>query len=65
MPNIGVALAAAGIITSMQTITAYIVDAYGIYSASAVTAITVLRSFAGFGKLHHTKLLQPKSFNDF
>jgi hypothetical protein len=53
VPNIAVALALAGIITSMQTITAYIVDAYGIYAASAVAAITVLRSFAGFGKPHH------------
>ena len=65
VPNIGVALAAAGIITSMQTITAYIVDVYGIYAASAVAAITVLRSFAGFGKPHHPKLLQHRSFNDF
>jgi len=46
-------LAAAGITTSMQTVTAYVVDAYGIYAASAVAAITVLRSFAGFGKPHH------------
>jgi hypothetical protein len=63
LPNIGVALAAAGIITSMQTVTAYTVDAYGIYAASAVAAITVLRSFTGFSKPHQPKLLQPRSFN--
>jgi hypothetical protein len=57
VPNIGVALAAAGIITSMQTVTAYFVDSYGIYAASAVAAITVLRSFAGFGKPHHPQFL--------
>jgi hypothetical protein len=59
VPNIGVALAAAGIITSMQTVTAYIADAYGIYAASAVAAITVLRSFAGFGKQYHPDCYNP------
>jgi len=49
MPNIGVCLASAGIIIGMQTVTAYIVDAYGLYAASAVAAVTVLRSLAGFG----------------
>ena len=49
MPNIGVCFASAGIIIGMQTVTAYIVDAYGIYSASAVASVTVLRSLAGFG----------------
>ena len=50
MPNIGVTFAAAGIITGMQSITAYIVDAYGMYAASAIAATTVLRALAGFGK---------------
>lgn len=54
VPNFGVALAAAGIITSMQTITAYIIDAYGMNAASATAAITILRSFAGFGKPYHS-----------
>ncbi len=64
-PNFGVALAAGGIITSMQTVTAYIVDTYGIHAASAVASITVLRSFAGFGKVGHPILLQTRSIKDF
>lgn len=44
--------AAAGIITGMQSITAYTVDAYGMYAASAIAATTVFRALAGFCKRH-------------
>lgn len=49
MPNIGAVLFGFGIISGMQTITSYIVDAYPLYAASATAALTVLRAFAGFG----------------
>jgi hypothetical protein len=51
MPNIGATIFGSGIIIGMQCITAYIIDAYSLYAASAVAATTVLRSFAGFGSL--------------
>ncbi|OTA80148.1 hypothetical protein M434DRAFT_401901 [Hypoxylon sp. CO27-5] len=49
MPNIGSVLFGFGIITGMQTITSYTVDAYPLYAASATAALTVFRAFAGFG----------------
>lgn len=48
MPNIDVTFAAAGIIIGMQSITAYIVDAYGMYAASAIAATTVFRVWQDF-----------------
>ena len=50
MPNIGATIFASGIVIGMQCITAYIVDAYTLYAASAIAATTVLRSLGGFGK---------------
>ncbi|CCE31460.1 related to multidrug resistant protein [Claviceps purpurea 20.1] len=47
-PNAGAALFALGTIIGFQCIQGYVVDAYPRYAASAVGAITVLRSLAGF-----------------
>lgn len=48
-PNIGAAIFAVGNIVTYQCIQTYIVDAYTRFAASALAAITVLRSLAGFG----------------
>jgi multidrug resistance protein len=48
VPDIGVALFAAGTIIGFQCIQGYLVDTYTLYAASAVGAATVLRSLAGF-----------------
>ncbi|KAG5987547.1 hypothetical protein E4U54_004942 [Claviceps lovelessii] len=47
-PNVGAAVFALGSIIGFQCIQGYVVDAYPRYAASAVAAITVLRSLAGF-----------------
>ncbi|KAG5992577.1 hypothetical protein E4U52_002687 [Claviceps spartinae] len=47
-PNAGAAIFALGTIIGFQCIQGYVVDAYPRYAASAVGAITVLRSLAGF-----------------
>ena len=49
VPNIGAVIFSAGTITAFQGIQTYIVDAYTTYAASAIGAVTVLRSLAGFG----------------
>lgn len=49
VPNIGAAMFAAGVIIGFQGIQTYIVDSYTRFAASALAAITVLRSLAGFG----------------
>jgi hypothetical protein len=49
MPDIGVAIFGAGVITGFQCIQTYIVDSYAKYAASAIGAATLLRSLAGFG----------------
>ncbi|KAL9108727.1 MAG: hypothetical protein Q9227_006523 [Pyrenula ochraceoflavens] len=49
VPNIGAAIFAAGTIAAFQCVQTYIVDAYTRYAASAIGAVTVLRSLAGFG----------------
>jgi len=49
MPNIGTALLSAGVIIAFQCIQTYVIDAYPRYAASAMSAVSVLRSFAGFG----------------
>ena len=49
VPNIGIAIFAAGTIMGFQCTQTYLVDAYTRYAASAVGAATVLRSLAGFG----------------
>ncbi|KAL8806184.1 MAG: hypothetical protein Q9200_005136 [Gallowayella weberi] len=48
-PNIGVAIFALGAISGFQCVQTYLVDAYTRYAASAIAAVTVLRSLAGFG----------------
>lgn len=48
-PNIGAAIFAFGTIIGFQCVQGYIVDSYTQYAASAVGALTVLRSLAGFG----------------
>ncbi|KAJ6437439.1 ATP-dependent DNA helicase PIF1 [Purpureocillium lavendulum] len=48
-PNIGATIYGAGTIISFLCLQTYVVDAYGQYAASAIAAITVLRSLAGFG----------------
>jgi MFS family permease len=49
VPNIGAAIFGFGSIMCFQCIQTYAVDAYTRYAASAIGAITVLRSLAGFG----------------
>ena len=48
-PNVGAAIYAAGTIISFQCVQGFMVDSYARYAASAVGAMTVLRSLAGFG----------------
>ena len=49
MPDIGATLAAGAMICGYQAIQTYVIDSYTMYAASAVAAITCLRSIAGFG----------------
>ena len=48
MPNIGTSLLAAGIIIEFQCIQTYVIEAYSLYAASAMSAIAVLRALTGF-----------------
>ncbi len=49
MPDAGALILAAATICGYQAIQTYVIDAYTKYAASAVAAITFLRSLAGFG----------------
>lgn len=49
MPDIGAAIIGIGTICAYYSIQNYIIDSYTKYAASAVAAITTLRSLAGFG----------------
>jgi len=49
MPDIGALIFSFGTIICFQCIQTYIVDAYSRYAASAMAAIMVMRSLAGFG----------------
>ena len=49
VPNIGAVIFSGGTIIGFQVVQTYIVDAYTTYAASAIGAVTVLRSLAGFG----------------
>ena len=49
MPDIGAGIIAAATICGYYSIQTYIIDCYTKYAASAVAAITTLRSLAGFG----------------
>ncbi|RAQ45546.1 MFS multidrug transporter [Aspergillus flavus] len=48
MPNIGIGIYALGLIMSYQCIQAYVLDCYAVYAASAMGALTILRSLLGF-----------------
>ena len=47
-PNIGTALFSAGVIVNFQCIQTYVIDAYPLYTASAMSAASLLRAVAGF-----------------
>ncbi|KZP33608.1 MFS general substrate transporter [Athelia psychrophila] len=49
VPDIGIALVGAGTILSFQSIQSYVIDAFTLHAASALAAVSCLRSFAGFG----------------
>ncbi|KIJ60513.1 hypothetical protein HYDPIDRAFT_177370 [Hydnomerulius pinastri MD-312] len=48
-PDIGIALVGAGVILNFQCIQTYVVDTFTLYAASALAAVSCLRSLAGFG----------------
>ena len=48
-PNIGIFMFGSGVIVSFQCNITYVIDAYTRYAASALSAVTVLRTMAGFG----------------
>lgn len=48
IPNIGIGIYALGLIMSYQCIQAYVLDCYAVYAASAMGALTILRSLLGF-----------------
>lgn len=48
MPDIGAVILAGATICGYQAIQTYVIDSYTKYAASAVAAITTLRSLAGF-----------------
>ena len=47
--DIGLAFIGAGTVLNFQTIQTYVIDAFTLHSASALAAVTLLRSLAGFG----------------
>ena len=49
VPDIGLFLFGMGTIAAFQCVTTYLVDTYARFAASAVAAVTILRSLAGFG----------------
>jgi multidrug resistance protein len=49
VPNIGAFIFCMGTIAAFQCVTTYLVDSYTRFTASAIAAVTVLRSLAGFG----------------
>ena len=49
VPNIGAFIFGMGTIAAFQCVTTYLVDSYTRFAASAIAAVTVLRSLAGFG----------------
>ncbi|KAF7970479.1 hypothetical protein HWV62_23837 [Athelia sp. TMB] len=49
VPDLGIALIGAGTILSFQSIQSYVIDAFTLHAASALAAVSCLRSFAGFG----------------
>ncbi|KAJ7075803.1 MFS polyamine transporter [Mycena belliarum] len=49
VPDIGIAFIGAGVILNFQSIQVYVVDAFTLYAASALAAVSFLRSICGFG----------------
>ncbi|KAF7426593.1 hypothetical protein PC9H_008962 [Pleurotus ostreatus] len=49
VPDIGTTLIGAGIILNFQSVQIYVVDTFSLHAASALTAVSFLRSVAGFG----------------
>ncbi|KAI0266420.1 MFS polyamine transporter [Gloeopeniophorella convolvens] len=49
VPDIGIALVGAGTILVFQSIQTYVIDAFALHAASALAAVSFLRSLAGFG----------------
>ena len=49
VPNIGAFIFGMGTIAAFQCVTTYLVDTYARFAASAVAAVTILRSLMGFG----------------
>ncbi|KAJ8502615.1 hypothetical protein ONZ45_g11590 [Pleurotus djamor] len=49
VPDIGIALIGAGIILNFQSIQTYVIDTFTLHAASALAAVSFLRSIAGFG----------------
>jgi len=49
VPDIGITFVGAGVIVAVQSIQAYLIDAFTLHAASALAAATFLRSLAGFG----------------
>ncbi|KAL5480633.1 hypothetical protein ACEPAI_1904 [Sanghuangporus weigelae] len=47
--DIGLAFIGAGIVLNFQTIQTYVIDAFTLHAASALAAVSFLRSLAGFG----------------
>ena len=47
--DLGLAFIGAGTVLNFQTIQTYVIDAFTVHSASAVAAVSVLRSVTGFG----------------
>ncbi|KIM73432.1 hypothetical protein PILCRDRAFT_829167 [Piloderma croceum F 1598] len=49
VPDIGNVLVGAGIILNFQSMQSYVIDAFTLHAASALAAVSCLRSLAGFG----------------
>ncbi|KAI0055281.1 MFS polyamine transporter [Artomyces pyxidatus] len=59
VPDIGTAFVGAGTILVFQSIQTYVLDCYTLHAASALAAVSFLRSIAGFG----FPLFAPSMFN--
>ncbi|OSD03245.1 MFS polyamine transporter [Trametes coccinea BRFM310] len=49
VPDIGYALIGAGMVVTFQGMQTYVIDAFTVYAASALAAVSFFRSIAGFG----------------
>lgn len=49
VPDIGIAFIGGGMILNFQSIQTYVIDAFTLHAASALAAVSFLRSLAGFG----------------